>query len=75
MPSCPSASEWRSAVRSFGARDEAAVAAFGMIGDLRAVAWKLGVAESSSGAPLLGTEDLPGVIEGCLDWEAAHLAA
>lgn len=41
------------AARSFGAADEAAVAAFGIVGDLRVVAWKLGVAESSRGAPLL----------------------
>jgi Ser/Thr protein kinase RdoA (MazF antagonist) len=61
--------------RSFRARDEAAVAAFGIIGDFRVVAWRLGVAESSRGAPLLDIEDLSGVVDGWLDWEAAHLAA
>jgi hypothetical protein len=57
--------------RPFGAADEAAVAAFGIVGDLRVVAWKLGVAASSRGAPLLGVRDLPAIVDGWLDWEAA----
>jgi Ser/Thr protein kinase RdoA (MazF antagonist) len=61
--------------RSFSVQDEAAVAAFGIVGDFRVVAWKLGVAESSRGSPLLGVQDLPDVVDGWLDWEAAHLGA
>ena len=53
-------------VRPFARRDEAAVTAFTVIGDLRAVAWKLGVAESSRGAPALGVPDLPGIVD---EWE------
>ncbi len=62
-------------VRPFGTADEAAVATFGIIGDLRVVAWKLGVAASSRGDPLLRGRDLPAVVDGWLDWEAAHLTA
>jgi len=61
------------AVRPFGRADEAAVAAFGIIGDLRVVAWKLGVAASSRGAPLLMPADLPAVVDGWLRWEREHL--
>jgi Ser/Thr protein kinase RdoA (MazF antagonist) len=60
--------------RPFSAADEGAVAAFGILGDLRVVAWKLGVAESPRG-PLLGVGDLPTIVDGWLDWEAAHLTA
>ena len=59
--------------RTFGKLDEAAVAVFGIVGDLRVVAWKLGLAESSRGAPRLGIEDLPAIVDGWLDWEVAHL--
>jgi hypothetical protein len=52
-----------------------AVAAFGILGDLRVVAWKLGVAASSRGTPLLTVRDLPAIVDGWLDWEAVHLAA
>jgi hypothetical protein len=61
--------------RPFNAADEAAVAAFGIVGDLRVAAWKLGVAESSRGAPLLGVRDLPAIVDGWVDWEADHLTA
>lgn len=60
-------------VRPFGPDDEAAVATFGIVGDLRVVAWKLGVAASSRGTPLLASEELPAVVDGWLDWEASHL--
>jgi hypothetical protein len=40
-------------IRRFGAPDERAVDAFAVIGDLRNIAWQLGVAESSRGRPLL----------------------
>jgi hypothetical protein len=50
------------------------VAAFGIVGDLRVVAWKLGVAESSRGRPAARRTDLPAIVD-WLDWEAAHLTA
>ena len=62
-------------VRAFGPADEAAVAVFGIVGDLRAVAWKLGVAVSSRGAPLLDVAALPAIVDDWLDWEAAHLTS
>jgi len=61
------------AVRAFGRADEAAVAAFGIIGDLRVAAWKLGVAASSRGAPLLMPADLAAAVDGWLRWEREHL--
>jgi Ser/Thr protein kinase RdoA (MazF antagonist) len=60
-------------VRPFGPQDEAAVAVFGIVGDLRAVTWKLGVAVSSRGTPLLDAAALPAIVDGWLDWEATHL--
>jgi Ser/Thr protein kinase RdoA (MazF antagonist) len=58
-------------VRRFGASDERAVHAFAVIGDLRVVAWQLGVAESSRGQPLLDTADLAEIVDGWLAWEIA----
>ncbi|HWH99679.1 MAG TPA: phosphotransferase [Propionibacteriaceae bacterium] len=60
-------------VRPFSTADEESVAAFAIIGDLGVVAWKLGVAESSRGISRLGPADLPTVVDGWLDWEAARL--
>jgi Ser/Thr protein kinase RdoA (MazF antagonist) len=60
-------------VRPFSRHDEQAVAAFSIIGDLRVVAWKLGVARSSRGKPLLGIADLPGVVDAWLDWESKNI--
>jgi Ser/Thr protein kinase RdoA (MazF antagonist) len=59
-------------VRPFALADEMAVAVFGVVADLRVVAWKLGVAASSRGDPMLTAQDLPGIVDGWLDWEA-HL--
>jgi Ser/Thr protein kinase RdoA (MazF antagonist) len=56
-------------VRPFNQHNEQAVAAFGIIGELRVVAWELGVARSSRGKPLLGIPDLPGIVDAWLDWE------
>ncbi len=56
-------------VRPFNQHNEQAVAAFGIIGELRAIAWELGVARSSRGKPLLGISDLPSIVDGWLDWE------
>ena len=60
-------------VRPFNGHDEKAVAAFSIIGDLRVVAWKLGVARSSRGKPILGISDLPGVVDKLLDWERKNM--
>ncbi|HLZ14562.1 MAG TPA: phosphotransferase [Candidatus Saccharimonadales bacterium] len=60
-------------VRSFSEDDERAVAAFGIIGDLRVVAWKLGVAKSSRGKPLLTVDGLPAVVEKWVKWEREHI--
>jgi len=46
---------------------------FGIVGDLRTVAWKLGVADSSRGTPSLTASDLPGIVEGWLAWESTYL--
>ena len=62
-------------VRPFSPADEAAVAVFGIVGDLRAVAWQLGVAVSSRGTPLLDSAALPTIVDGWLDWEATHLTS
>lgn len=56
-------------VRPFKRHDEQAVAAFCILGELRGVAWKLGVARSSRGNPLLERAELPGVVDTWLDWE------
>jgi len=56
-------------VRSFSEADEKAVAAFGIIGDIRSVVWDLGLAISSRGEPLLHASDLPKIIDGWLKWE------
>jgi Ser/Thr protein kinase RdoA (MazF antagonist) len=58
-------------VRPFGETDARAVHAFTIIGDLRVVAWKLGVAESSRGKPLLAAAELPRVVD---DWLALERA-
>jgi Ser/Thr protein kinase RdoA (MazF antagonist) len=60
-------------VRPFSQSDETGVAAFGIIGDLRVAAWKLGVATSSRGVPLMQVRDLPALVDSWLDWEATHL--
>jgi len=56
-------------VRPFSEADEKAVAAFGIIGDIRSIVWDLGLARSSRGEPLLGTSDLPKIVDGWLKWE------
>jgi len=56
-------------VRQFSQEDEKAVAAFGILGDIRNVVWKLGLARSSRGEPLLRAADLPRVVTEWLQWE------
>lgn len=60
-------------VRPFPDLDERAVAAFGLIGDLRNTAWKLGEASSSRGTPVLTASDLAVVVDGWLTWEHDRL--
>ena len=60
-------------VRPFSHDEESAVAAFVIIGDLRVAAWKLGVAESSRGKPLLDVSGLSDVIDAWLEWERNYL--
>jgi len=60
-------------IRPFSQDDERAVAAFVIIGNLRVVAWNLGVARSSRGKPLLTPADVPRVVDGWLEWDARHL--
>ncbi|MBD0292854.1 MAG: phosphotransferase [Jiangellaceae bacterium] len=61
-------------VRHFSYDDEKAVAAFCIIGDLRVVAWKLGVARSSHGEPLLTAADMQGVVDEWLEWETNSIS-
>ncbi len=56
-------------IRQFSETEERAVAAFGIVGDIRNVVWNLGFARSSRGKPLLQAEDLPKVVDGWLGWE------
>jgi Ser/Thr protein kinase RdoA (MazF antagonist) len=61
-------------VREFSEDNERAVAAFGIVGDIRNVVWKLGYARSSRGQPLLKTEDLPRVVDEWLGWEKQEIS-
>ena len=61
-------------IRQFSQEDEKAVAAFGIIGDIRNVVWKLGLARSSRGRPLLQTADLPKVVGEWLKWEQERVS-
>lgn len=61
-------------VRPFNRHDEKAVVAFRIIGDLRVIAWKLGLARSSRGQPMLGIADLPDVVDTWLDWEQKNMS-
>ena len=60
-------------IREFHLVDERAVAAFGIISDFRIIVWKLGLAKSSRGKPLMQTEELPHVVDGWLEWERAKI--
>lgn len=57
------------AIRPFSEADERAVAAFVIVGNLRVVAWDLGVARSSRGTPRLTTADMPSIVDAWLAWE------
>ncbi|MDP2788980.1 MAG: phosphotransferase [bacterium] len=61
-------------VRPFKKLDEETVATFGIIGDLRVVAWDLGVARSSRGTPKIGIPGLADIVDGWLDWENKYIS-
>ncbi len=56
-------------IREFSQDDVKAVAAFGIVEDIRNIVWKLGFAKSSRGEPLLKTAELPQVVDEWLKWE------
>lgn len=56
-------------IRKFSEDDEKAVAAFVIVEDIRNAVWKLGLAKSSRGKPLLQTDELPQVVDEWLEWE------
>lgn len=60
-------------VRKFSKDDEKAVAVFGIVEDIRNVVWKLGLARSSRGKPLLQVNELPKVVDEWLDWEQSKI--
>jgi Ser/Thr protein kinase RdoA (MazF antagonist) len=60
-------------VRPFTKTEERAVSTFAILGELRATSWKLGVADSSRGDPLLSPADLPSILDQWLRWEQTHL--
>lgn len=60
-------------VRAFTKSNESAVSAFVVIGEIRNVTWKLGLANSSRGKPLITSSDLPDIIKNWLCWEEQNL--
>lgn len=62
------------AVRSFPVTEERAVYIFAIVGDIRGVSWKMGLAESSRGNPLMQAHQLPAIVDGWLQWEQDFLA-
>lgn len=56
-------------IRRFSEADENAIYAFAIIGDIRNTTWKLGLANSSRGEPLLKESELAGVVDGWLAQE------
>jgi Ser/Thr protein kinase RdoA (MazF antagonist) len=56
-------------VRNFSEADEKAVAAFSIVEDIRNVVWKLGLAKSSRGKPLMQPSELPKAVDEWLEWE------
>jgi Ser/Thr protein kinase RdoA (MazF antagonist) len=56
-------------VRPFDETEEKAVALFVIIEDIRNVVWKLGLAKSSRGKPLMQTSEISTVVDEWLEWE------
>ena len=59
--------------RDFNKDNENAVSAFVIIGEIRNVVWKLGLANSSRGKPLMTSDDLPKVVDEWLSWEEQNI--
>lgn len=62
-------------IRNFSNENEKAVAVFGIVGEIRNVVWKLGLANSSRGNPLMRPSELAKVIDEWLEWEKKHIAS
>lgn len=60
-------------IRDFNKDNENAVSAFVIIGEIRNVVWKLGLANSSRGKPLMTSNDLPKVVDEWLSWEEQNI--
>lgn len=60
-------------IRQFSNENESAVYVFAIVGEIRNVTWKLGLARSSRGKPLLNYTELPNVIDKWLNWEEKYL--
>jgi len=60
-------------IRDFNKDNENAVSAFVIIGEIRNVVWKLGLANSSRGKPLMIPSDLPKVVDKWLSWEKQNI--
>jgi Ser/Thr protein kinase RdoA (MazF antagonist) len=63
------------AIRPFNEDEEKAVAVFAILEDIRNVVWKLGLARSSRGKPLLQVAELPNVVDEWLAWERDKINA
>lgn len=59
--------------RNFSAEDETAVRLFTAVSEIENTAWKLGLAKSSRGEPLMVAEELPATVNSWLEWERHHL--
>jgi Ser/Thr protein kinase RdoA (MazF antagonist) len=60
-------------IRAFGEAEERAVSLFVIIEDIRNVVWKLGLAKSSRGKPLMQTAEIPKAVDGWLEWERNNI--
>jgi len=60
-------------IRNFNKDNENSVSAFVIIGEIRNVVWKLGLANSSKGKPLMTSNDLPKVVNEWLSWEEQNI--
>lgn len=60
-------------IKRFNNDNEKAVYAFVIIGEIRNIVWKLGLANSSRGKPLLISSELPKVVDEWLRWEEKNI--
>lgn len=59
-------------IRDFPEHEARTVYVFAIVGEIRGIAWKLGLANSSRGEPLMTPADLPVVVDTWLEWERLH---